>query len=384
VWLRKRAGAWQGFTGVDVFSDDFNPNDVGQLDENNFVAVLNSIEHDILGGRPFGPFQRADLESFIVQQFSYLDGTNLGTNIELSAQGTTLGFQQIGLEAQIQNPFGGNDPYETRGLGLWAPPAQAQAAVEFETDERRSWQVEPEVVLGRHGNGGMSFGVGFRGNWNVGSRLALETMLEGEWENDVEAWSSNEAFRRDEAGWSIGAASRHPDDLGTDDFVPITDGSALDAVLAGIEPIGENLYFVPVFGERDTRALDLTVRSTITFTPVLSLQLYGQLFLARARFQHFQILRNRDDLADFGSFPKRNDFSFGNLQSNFVLRWEYRRGSSLFLVWTHSRRTDEELNALGPWGRSPYDRPFRAHLGDTFGVFPDNAFIIKLNYTFLY
>ena len=36
------------------------------------------------------------------------------------------------------------------------------------------------------------------------------------------------------------------------------------------------------------------------------------------------------------------DFSFGQLRSNLVFRWEYRPGSTLFVVWSHDRtRADD-------------------------------------------
>jgi hypothetical protein len=384
TWVLKRAGDWQGMVGLDIFSDEFNPNDLGRLDQRNFVALLNRIEHDVLGGRPFGPFQRASFEAFTIQQISYLDGLNLGMNIDLGAQATLLGFQQVQINGELENPFGGYDPYETRGLGPWAAPAQARIGLEVETDERRSWQIEPEVAVGGYENGGTSFSAGVRGDWNVGTRLTLEGDLEGEWESGVRAWSSNETFWNRDGTWHIGSESTAPSNLGPDDYSPVDGGTLLSTILADVVPLTDEHYYVPVFGVRDTRSLDLTVRSTVTFTPVLSLQLYSQLFLARGQYDDFLIMQNRDDLAGFDAFPKRDDFSFGSLQSNLVLRWEYRPGSSLYVVWTHGRQSDDRLNPLGPWVDSPYERAIGEHLRDTFGVFPDNTFLVKLNYTFLY
>ncbi len=66
-----------------------------------------------------------------------------------------------------------------------------------------------------------------------------------------------------------------------------------------------------------------------------------------------------------------------------VLRWEYRPGSTLYFVWSHGRREDDMLNPLAPWGDSPYNRQTGKQIGEIFNIFPENAFIIKLNYTFL-
>ncbi len=384
VWARKRQGAWKGFAGLDVFSDEFNPNELGQLRESDFVAALSRIEHDVKGGKPFGPFLRGSVDFFALQQVSYSEGLNLGQRFELGSRWTLRGFQQVELGASLSNPFGGFDVYETRGLGPWAAPFSVGVEGEFETDERRSWEIEPELGLEIQEDGGMQYAVGLRGDWNVGSRVAFSGNLEGEWENGITAWSSNEAFLFAGDGWAIGRRNRPPDELEPDDFVPFDDGGVLGAVLESFDPAGEGRFFVPLFGERDTRSLDLTLRSTFTFTRGLSLQFYSQLFLARGRYENFQILQDPDNLVDFDRFPKRDEFAFSSFQSNVVLRWEYRPGSRLFVVWTHGRRDDDELNPLAPWESSPYNLPIDRRLAETFGIFPENIFLIKLDYTFLY
>ena len=383
VWLRKRQGAWTGFVGGDVFSDQFNPNDVGQLRTNNFFAILVSVEHEINGGRPFGPFLRASAETFNVQQIAYRDGLNLGQSIEVGSRWVLRGFQQIELGVAAANPFGGYDLYETRGLDPWAKPFEIGVGAEIETDDRRSWEIEPEFGVLFQEGGGRGYEAGLRGNWNVGTRLSLEGNLEGAWEKGYVAWSSNETFLRTDGGWMIGQATGlvNPDPGG---FAAFDDEVLLETIFSDVTPFDADRFYVPVFGARDTRSLDLTLRGTVTFIPNLSLQLYSQLFLARGRYDRFQILQNADALAPFSAFPKRDEFAFNSLLSNAVLRWEYRPGSALFLVWSHGRRADDALNPLAPWGPSPFARPLGEQVAETFGLFPSNVFLIKLNYTFLY
>ena len=45
------------------------------------------------------------------------------------------------------------------------------------------------------------------------------------------------------------------------------------------------------------------------------------------------------------------DFNFKSLRGNAVLRWEYRPGSVLYLVWTQQRTDSEALGEL-QFGRS--------------------------------
>jgi len=63
-------------------------------------------------------------------------------------------------------------------------------------------------------------------------------------------------------------------------------------------------------------------------------------------------------------------FNVRSLRLNAVLRWEYRPGSTLFLVWQQNRR--ERLD----------DGSF--DLGNDFSALrsiePDNIFIVKVNY----
>lgn len=382
TWAVKRQGEWQGFVGAEVFSDEFNPNDVGQLRENNAIVLISSVEHEINGNRPFGPFQRASAELFGVQRFAYVGGLDQGLELRFSSRAMLRTFQSIEFSAEVESPFGGYDLYETRGLGPWARPRMFGFSAEISTDERRPWEVEPEVGLTLVEGGGRGYAAGLRGNWRVSDRISLEGNIEGEWERGVPAWSSNESFAQEGGAWLIGRESGGPlTEL--DDFVAFDDGGELAGILAGVTPIAPGRYFVPVLGERDTRSVDLTLRGGYTFTPDLSFQLYSQLFVAGGRYDEMGILRTRDEVVPFVAFPKRDDFAFSSLQSNAVVRWEYRPGSALYVVWTHGRQVDDELNPLAPWGPSPFERSFRGQLGDTFDIVPTDVLLVKLSYTFL-
>lgn len=384
LFLEKRQGAWRGFVGTEIFSDQFNPNDLGQLRENNYVRGLFRFEHQVNEGRPFGPFQQADFDGFINQSVSYDTGLDLGFDIRTGSNWTFKSFQSIGADVNLSKIFGGYDLFETRGLGPYAEPFTAQFEFEFETDDRRVWQLSPEAAWTYHEDGGNEYSLGLRGNWNVGSRLDLFANVEGEWEKGVTAWTSNESFIQDGSEWLIGEVSAPPSELSESDYRSFDDGGSLNQILSNKEPFSDNAYYVPVFGERDTRSLDFTLRSTVTFTRNLSLQVYSQLFLARGKYDNFSILQDRDNLSGFNSYPKRDEFSFNSFLSNMVLRWEYNPGSAIFLVWSHGRNFSDELNPLAPFGDSPYDRPIGTQINDTFDILPNNSILLKVSYTFLY
>lgn len=380
LWLRKRQGFLNGFTGVEFVSDRFDPNDLGQLNRNNFITAIARLEYQINKGRPFGPFRRAEVDMFSFQQFSYDEGLNLGMDLNFGSRWTLMNFQQIEFGIRSERIFGGYDLYETRGLGPWARPAEIQFEGEFSTDERRNWQLSPEVGVTFLEDGGTGYNVQIRGFWNIGSRLSLSGNVEGEWEDDVTAWISNETFLREGSTWRIGNRSLPPSELGITEYTTFDDQGYLDQILG----TSFSAYYEPVFGRRDTRSLDFTLRSDITFTSKLSLQIYSQLFLARGRYDNFSVMTSPDELEQFPAYPKRSEFTLNSLQSNMVLRWEYRPGSNIYLVWTHGRRLRESLNPLAPYGPSPYERSIGKRVNDTFDIFPENALLLKIDYAFLY
>jgi len=54
------------------------------------------------------------------------------------------------------------------------------------------------------------------------------------------------------------------------------------------------------------------------------------------------------------------------------MRWEFKPGSNIYLVWTHNR-TGFENNADPGIGES---------LSTLFKIYPDNIFLVKFNYWF--
>lgn len=381
----RRQGTVTGHLGLDYFGDRFEPNDLGRLQRNNVVILHGDLGYEINGGQPFGSFQRASAGLNGAQFWSARRGLDLGFGPSLTSTWITRNFQQIVLEVSTQNLLGGYDLYETRGLGPYYRPHEIESAIEIQTDQRRSWFVEPEFAYTFTGDGGQIYAAGLRGEWSVGTRLEMSAGADVEWENDAVAWSSNETFRQIEEVWSINRESGTPEQIRSEEYLPLPEADAyLDRLFSDMEPLtAQGHYAASMFGRRDTRSLDLTVRGGYTFTADLSFDLYSQLFVARGRYDEFQILEEPRSLADFSAYPKKDVFTINSFQLNAVLRWEYRPGSTLYLVWTQTRRADLQMNPLAPAGPTPYDRTFGDQFGNTFDLFPTDALILKLNYTFL-
>ncbi|MFT7700111.1 MAG: hypothetical protein ACI8S7_001948 [Candidatus Krumholzibacteriia bacterium] len=136
-----------------------------------------------------------------------------------------------------------------------------------------------------------------------------------------------------------------------------------------------------IFGKLDQKIWDVTLRTSVLFDRNRSLQLYLQPFLTNGDYTNPKYLATADshDLRDYTSFDaSQSDFNFGAVNLNMVYRWEYRPGSTVFLVWTHSKLRDE---SRGDAGNPPgWDNDFDS--GFAFNTEPGNTFLVKFSYWF--
>ena len=384
IGLDRTRGLFTYGAGFEMMSDTFNPRDMGVLRRNDQFRATAYFNKILNQGKPFGPFQRGSIRVFHWDEWSYDRSLYTGSGFFTFTDWLFKGFQRFSLIAINRDIFGGYDQFDTRGLFPRKNPYSLELRAELLSDSRRTWQIGPQFEGEWASNEGGAFGVGFEGIWNVGSRLSLESEVILGIENDRLAWASNEAFRRTDAGWSIGESGRTaPDELADEEFIPFDDGASLDALVATATPFENTVdYYLPIYGRRDNRSLDVSLRSNITFTKDLSLQIFSQLFVARGAYERFSILQNPDAMAAFPAYPKEHDFSVNSFLVNTVLRWEFRPGSTLFFVWSQSRTSDETVDPFNPNNIDLFKRRTFGQVADVFGLFPTNVFLIKVNYLF--
>jgi hypothetical protein len=151
-----------------------------------------------------------------------------------------------------------------------------------------------------------------------------------------------------------------------------------------------------VFSAVDQSEISAQLRANYTFTPNLTLETYAEPFVSSGRFHTFgELVAPRSsrlrvygaDPADFTSIDRNpdgsytvtdytesfvienEDFNVRSFRSNAVLRWEWRPGSTLFLVWQQDREADKRRGTA------------RAEdLFDTLGAPGNNFLAIKLTY----
>ncbi len=144
-----------------------------------------------------------------------------------------------------------------------------------------------------------------------------------------------------------------------------------------IEKVGDGENEVHyVFGELDSRTLDITARANMCFTPNLTLEVFLQPFIAIGDYTNFKELAP-GTYYEFNSYAYEGnpDFHSRAFKSNVVLRWEFRPGSTLYVVWAQSRGMSIENPTLDDLELRPLER-----LGDTFSDDGSNVFLVKVNY----
>ena len=157
-----------------------------------------------------------------------------------------------------------------------------------------------------------------------------------------------------------------------------------------------------VFANIDQTSFDVGLRTNWTFSPDLSLQLYAQPFVTYGRFTGYKEFRtpgsfdfdvygdtkgtitpvmDGDAVTEYDVDPgdggdaftiSNRDFNFRSLRGNAVLRWEYRPGSALFLVWQQLRTESAPYDGFGIF----------EELGEVFRAPVENVFLVKATYWF--
>ncbi|HET7231731.1 MAG TPA: DUF5916 domain-containing protein [Longimicrobium sp.] len=355
--LAKDTGPWQFESAVDFRSPGFEVNDLGYLPladyvwtNTNFLRVWNRPTRwyrnwaAAIGGQEQLNFD-GDLTSRDVH--GYLGG-------QLANYWNVAGFVIYNTAA--------NDDRLTRGGAVVRTPANLLYALDLSSDARK------RVVF----NLNPRYNRGTEGGWN---------------------WSANVGVRvKPSSNVQVSVAPNYSVERNPTQFVTrFSDPSATDFY-------GDRV----VFSTLHQNVLSMDTRLNWTFSPTLTLELFAQPFVATGQYSHFkEFVRPRsiekreftaaqltpvvedgrvaaytldpDGSAATENFQFNNpDFNFRSLRGNAVLRWEYRPGSTLFLVWQQQR------TGFDPFGNFEFSRDARG----VFDAPPDNVFVVKVSYWF--
>jgi hypothetical protein len=352
--VNKLGGEWLWGVSSTMISPGFEMNDAGFQTDADRLRLEGSVIRQWT--RPSRFARSASIRAVAAQALNF-GGTSLEQqfNLQASVQLHSLWSLSAGLGAQPD----GLDDRSTRGGPLIAKPAAVGANFGFGTDQRKPLVVSVGVG-GSHDRTGAYQASAFttlRLQTPHGARFALEP--------------SYSKVRL------------------TQFYV----GAYADPTAGGT--FGQRY----VFAGLDQHTLSVSARAEFYFNPSLSLQVYAQPFVATADFgspaalstprtfafdaygtrtstvstdpQSGAVTVDADGAGPAPSFTYPDlDFRVRSLRSNVVLRWEYRPGSTLFLVWNQGRQSVID---------DPRFRPLH-NLSGIFGDDMQNVFLVKANW----
>jgi hypothetical protein len=306
----------------------------------HFSRYFRNADLGFLGSRPnktasnfFLGFGDPDPKKYYRRLFGFFGGgTTFNGDVVLDR------FVNIGMDWNPVNfwfvgwntgrNFEALDDLDTRGGPPIVRPASNWFNLFVSTDQRKTWRVNVNGGIERDAVGGS--------NDRVGVFLSLQPASQLQ-----ASLSTNYNFGTTAAQW-IENADVNGD--GVDDHV---------------------------YGTLRRNVLDFTGRITYSFTRNLTFQMFLQPFVAVGDYRNVRTLARARSF-DFtpATIDHDPDFNTKSLRTNSVLRWEYRPGSTLFVVWNRSGSDASRPGVFTPW----------RDLGTAFGAESSHVFMVKLNY----
>ncbi len=364
--LDREGGAWIGDVNAAAVSPGFEDNDLGFQTQADFLWLNGSLIRNLT--TPTGWYRSLLFGGGIERYWNY-DGDITRTTGTGAVIWQLLDYWQI--KVVYERIFSGIDPRATRGGPVVRVPGIHFGSLELTSDPRRAVTFDVTGNLSHRDDGGYEHSIDLSATWRPSPNLSVS--LGPTWDHTVVS----------------------------DQYVTtVADPTA--ASWYG------NRY---VFSHLDERQLALETRLNVTFTPDLTFELYLQPLLASARFYDFEefaaprrenkLVYGRDigtiaatrsgggaaggsgasmvtgyTIDPDGSGPAPSfqidnpNFDRRSLRGTAVLRWQWRPGSTAYLVWTQTR------GGSAPFGNMSLGRDLNA-LGN---LPPDNTFELKFTY----
>ncbi len=347
--IERRTGRhWLWEADSEFESPEFETNDIGRLTTADGFATGGEIRYrETVPGRWYREY-----DMVVRHERAWNYDWDVRRQAIISAASVTLpNFWEIDVDAGVN--LRTQDDRLTRGGPLMQTPRSWSAILGVENNNAARTRGELAANYGGNEDGGLAFGVN-----------GLVSLRPG-------------------AQWEVSARPSYSRQVETQQYVTTLAGGSA-ATYGG-------RY---IFGRLDRSTYATEFRLNYTFKPDLTLDLYAQPFAASGRYENFAELaaaRSRllrrygtggttvDRLED-GSFRvtdadstfvlSNRDFNVLSFRSNVVLRWEWRLGSTLYLVWQQDRADDDLLRT-------------RASVGDLFesvGTRGDHFFAVKASF----
>lgn len=327
--VKKTKGNVGFHSALGVISPGFETNDLG------FTWVTNVINMHVAAGyswfEPTNWFRNANVWLMTSRNYDF-EGRQLFEQYYATTYINLLNYWSISSWLQITPD--GLDLHDTRGGPAIAYHGYKAAFLELSTDTRKKLRLSGSVYYDFIDDGGYDRNYGLELTYNPSPSIKLSLSADFNEILSHQQWVAN-----------------------------VPDSSAVSTY-----------YTSYVFSDLDQQVTSGTVRLDWGFTPQLSLQMYVQPYIAVGSYSNFKRLTEGGtyDYEPYDYQGPNPDFNFKSFKANVVLRWEYRPGSLIYLVWTHDRQN--------------YDNPGVYDLGNDIQSLmnedADNIFLLKVSYLF--
>jgi hypothetical protein len=372
---RRSARHWTGALWLGQITPGFEANDMGFVPTGERLDAGARLTYREIS--PGSVFRNYSLTFFMFQNwrhealkdplsFNAWKHARKGGQFNLRNRFELLNYWELELNAEYR-PDVLNDVW-TRGGPLMVRPGAVEVQVGVETDRRKPISLEPNFQYEQlldYGN-----------RWSVGLGFQI----------------------RPAPNWELMLQPRYNTGLEPAQYVSTTDN-------VGFDPTYGSRYF---FSDMRREQFSLETRLNVAVSPSLTLQLYAQPLISSGNyvttkqllasesfdfdvFEEGEAVDTGDGVTCVGgrtcvedgerfvdwdgdgttdwSFSDQN-FHIQSLRVNAVLRWEYRPGSTVFLVWQQNRRARYDTSGFD-----------LANGFNAIGAIPaENVFILKVNY----
>ena len=353
-FINKQKGNFILNAALGVMSPGFEANDLGYHTRGDLINGHIETGYRVLQpGRLFREWS-ATVSYYRNYDFGW---NRVGENFYLDAEAKFLNYWKSSLNLNYETPKYSH--YLTRGGPMAFYPAGASAKIKVSSDDRKAVIISLSGHYRWHPSGGYNCSVGGQVTWKPRPNISLSA-------------GPGYTFRYSEGQW----------------------------VTRIIDPLKTSTYGVRyVLSDITQKTLPIEIRANWTFTPKLSLQVYLQPYLGTGDYWAYKELQaartfdfdyyGQDDstiaYADgiytvdpdgpgpAAEFSFRDpDFNLKSLRGTAVLRWEYRPGSMLYLVWTQRRADTDQPGEMDFWN----------DLSQMLKAPGENIFLIKFSYRF--
>lgn len=291
IGLRKTSGNVLWGATYHVESDNYDPNDLGFLFNNNEQSAYFWMEYNAY--KPFWKFNRGGVGFWNGYTRLYNPNTFAEYGIETWAWAQTKNFWNLNIWT-YNSPFITYDYFEARTPGrFYTFPTNGNVGFNIGTDSRKRFRVSVETNFRNYGEEDR-----YRINWGIYPRFRVNDRLTFQFE----IWNGN--FSND-----VGFVNK----------------------VENAETEEEDI----IFGRRDQTIVENVLNTSYKFNANMALTFRLRHYWTRVEYRSFHMLEQDGSLSN-SDYADDHDTNFNAFNIDMVYRWRFAPGSDIYVVWKNS------------------------------------------------